>query len=227
MSWFRSTTSRVCATLPRRGGVKAASVSPALHRLADLGLVDYSRREYVRLTEEGERRAMQVLTRHNVLSRFFQKFLLMAEADAERDACAMEHSLSPEATDRLVRFLEYVTVCPEGSEAMLNRFHRCSRVQEGVPPCAHACPKTEGLGGIRATSLAELDPGSAARVLQVDASGAVRQRLLDMGLLPGVEIAIIRHAPGGDPIWIQVYGSQIALRRKEAESVLVSPLTRS
>ena len=91
-------------------GVKAASVTPALKRLSDLGLVEYEKREYVLLTAEGERQALRVVARHQVLLRFFRDFLQMPDATAEKEACAMEHSLSNEGMDRLVRFLEFVTL---------------------------------------------------------------------------------------------------------------------
>lgn len=200
-------------------GVKAASVSPALQRLADMGLLDYSRREYVRLTEKGEHQALQVLGRHQVLSTFLQTFLRMPPEDAERDACAMEHSLSPQAMDGLVRFLEYATVCPEGSETVLSRFHRCSRVHAGLPPCDRPCTPSEP--GLAEAALSEVETGARVRILRVHATGAVRQRLLDLGLLPGVPVHVVRRAPGGDPLWIQVLNSQIALRSKEAEAVKV------
>ncbi len=68
-------------------------------------------------------------------------------------------------------------------------------------------------------SLSDLPPGTNGVVAQIDAKGAIRQRLLDMGLLPDVELMVERIAPSGDPIWIRLDGSQIALRMKEAKAV--------
>jgi ferrous iron transport protein A len=70
-------------------------------------------------------------------------------------------------------------------------------------------------------SIRDLQVGQKGRIVQVNARGAVRQRLLDMGLLPDVPVRLERLAPTGDPLWISLQGSQIALRRKEAESVLI------
>lgn len=208
-------------------GVKAASVTPALKRLAELGLVDYEKREYVQLTKEGERQALRVVARHQVLARFFRDFLQMAPDKADKEACAMEHSLSNEAMDRFVRFMEFVTVCPSGSQELLVRFHTCARVQNNQAFCSSPCPTTTSKitpAGDPTTGLNKLKPGFEGRVMQVNAAGAIRQRLLDMGLLPGVTVRVERVAPGGDPVWIQVQGTQLALRKKEAESVLVTPL---
>lgn len=71
-------------------------------------------------------------------------------------------------------------------------------------------------------SIAQLKPGDSARVTQVNGTGAVRQRLLDMGILPDVTVEVERVAPAGDPIWIKLQGFQLSLRLKEASSVLVT-----
>jgi len=170
-------------------GVASASVTPALKRLAELGLVDYAKREYVRLTQEGERLALRVLSRHQILRRFFADFLQMPADLAEQEACAMEHSLSDTGMDRLVRFAEFVTVCPVGFAELFTRFHGCARVQHGSAECGAHCSAGSGrrtAGGDPMESLSNLKPGNAARVAQVNAVGPIRQRLLDMGLLPGV-----------------------------------------
>jgi DtxR family Mn-dependent transcriptional regulator len=203
--------------------VKSSSVSVALGRLADLGLVRYIQREYVGLTDAGEEAARRVLARHELLARFFHDILQMSPEGAEREACAMEHSLSPEAMDGFARFFEFLHVCPEGQMNWLTRFHSCSLVQGTARTCAHTCANRPTSEGLRATSqsLASLKPGQTARVSQVNSQGAVRQRLLDLGLLPDVSVYIERVAPAGDPLWINVGGSQLALRRREAEAVVV------
>lgn len=71
-------------------------------------------------------------------------------------------------------------------------------------------------------SLFELIPGRRGKITHVIAVGAIRQRLLDMGILPQVEIQMERVAPTGEPVWIKLDGTQMALRRQEAEAVLVS-----
>jgi ferrous iron transport protein A len=70
-------------------------------------------------------------------------------------------------------------------------------------------------------SISELKPGDIARVTRIDGRGAVRQRLLDMGLLPDVQFKVERLAPAGDPIWISVHGFEISLRRREASTIHV------
>lgn len=204
--------------------VRAGSVSPALKRLAGMGLVDYARREYVTLTEEGMRQARRVYARHELLSRFFGEVLQMSPEAAERDACAMEHHLSDEAMDRMTRFFEYLGSCQSSDRDLLTRFHGCSLVHEELDACEHECrPGNHRLRLLeqQAHNLFKLRPGQRGIVARVDAHGAIRQRLLDMGILPQAEVTVARVAPGGDPIWIQIHGTELALRRQEAEAVLL------
>ncbi len=203
--------------------VKAGSVSPAMRRLADLGLIKYHQREYIDLTEEGEIAARRVMSRHRILRRFFFEVLRMDEGAADKEACAIEHSLTNDAMDRLVRLFEFVQSCPEGRVSFIDRFHACPIVDSSQPDCGIRCQLTSGVNGreIPRMTLFDLGPGRPARVQRVEAEGAVRQRLLDMGLIPGARIEVERTAPGGDPVWVKLLGSQLALRRKEAEAILV------
>ena len=99
--------------------VKAATVSIALRKLADGELVNYTRREYIGLTPKGEDAARRILTRHRLLTRFFEEVLQMPAHAASDQACAMEHSLTDEAMDRMVRFFEFLGNCPSVIETRL------------------------------------------------------------------------------------------------------------
>lgn len=202
--------------------VRSASVTPALRRLDEMGLIRYERREYVALTKEGEEAARRVFSRHQLLSRFFAGFLGMSPAEADANACTVEHSLSEDAVDKLVRYFEFVQVCPGASE-LVSKFRRCSLVHEELPPCPTSCAAMQQKLARKETrmSLADLAPGEQGRVQQIGGGGAVRQRLLDMGILPNAVIEVARKAPAGDPIWIRLQGYELALRDAEAAAVLV------
>src|SRR5512147_1179438 len=118
----------------RARDVKAASVSIALRRLAELELVRYERREYIALTPEGEKAGRRVFSRHRLLTRFFQEVLSMKPEAASEQACAMEHSLTDEAMDRLVRFFEFLGTCP----SVVESFKRCPLAQERAGKAALA-----------------------------------------------------------------------------------------
>lgn len=60
-----------------------------------------------------------------------------------------------------------------------------------------------------------------ARVTGLTCQGLIRRRLLDLGFVPGAEVRPVRRSPFGDPTAYQIKGTQIALRRTEAGTVLV------
>lgn len=65
-------------------------------------------------------------------------------------------------------------------------------------------------------TLDDLPPGGRARIRGHRARGAVRQRLLDLGLHPQTDVTMVRAAPLGDPLELRLESSLIALRRAEA-----------
>jgi Fe2+ transport system protein FeoA len=71
------------------------------------------------------------------------------------------------------------------------------------------------------TSLAQLSLGQSARVIQLSSSGKIAQRLLEMGVTPGVEIRFIGSAPLGDPLEYELRGYRLCMRRTEAEHIEV------
>ncbi len=73
-------------------------------------------------------------------------------------------------------------------------------------------------------SLAALGPGSAGVIAEVRAGDPVGERLLDLGLLPGTTVRVLRRAPLGDPTVYELRGYQLCLRRTEADRVHVRPL---
>ncbi len=204
--------------------VKASSVTPAMRRLDELGLIKYSRREFIELTPEGERQARRVYSGHQILERFFGEFLGLSPQAAEENACAMEHSLTNEARERFVRLYEYLTICPEGRRA-LQMFRHCSEVHGNDYQCQIDCDlrkKAKRRRHATTKTLRDLSPGEKGKVTQINARGAIRRRMLDMGILPDAVIELERVAPTGDPIWIRLGGFQLSLRKKEAESVTVT-----
>ena len=71
--------------------------------------------------------------------------------------------------------------------------------------------------------LDELRPPMDAVVLGLDAVGVERRRLMDLGILPGCEVRAERVSPLGDPTAYLVRGGLVALRRTQAEKVVVEP----
>ena len=70
--------------------------------------------------------------------------------------------------------------------------------------------------------LASLPAGTSAIVREVNLAPDFHQRLMEMGILTGTRIELVRFAPLGDPVEIRVRGYNLTLRKHEAEKVLVS-----
>lgn len=67
----------------------------------------------------------------------------------------------------------------------------------------------------------DLKIGEQAEVIGLGCSGALRRRIIDMGITPGAFIVMRKAAPMGDPIEINVRGYELSIRRSEAREILV------
>ncbi|MBI9043210.1 MAG: ferrous iron transport protein A [Anaerolineaceae bacterium] len=69
--------------------------------------------------------------------------------------------------------------------------------------------------------LSNLLPTQKAKILKIYCKGSIRQRMMDMGLVKGSEITMIRFAPLGDPMEFNLKGYHLSLRKSEADSIQV------
>ena len=74
-------------------------------------------------------------------------------------------------------------------------------------------------------TLKELAIGKSAVIRTVGASGALRQHFLVMGMIPGAEVTVVKFAPMGDPMELQVHGYELTLRLAEAEQIEVEEIS--
>jgi len=93
--------------------VKMPSVTSALKKLSEQGLVKHKRYGRVQLTPDGEKIAEDIFRRHEALRRFLTKILNVDPEIAADDACKMEHSISPVTQEKLAKFVEVVLNRPE------------------------------------------------------------------------------------------------------------------
>ncbi|MGM0213509.1 FeoA family protein [Enterococcus sp. AZ109] len=71
-------------------------------------------------------------------------------------------------------------------------------------------------------SLDQLAVGDTGQIVTVHGTGAVKRRLMDMGLTKGTEVKVVKLAPLGDPMEIRVRGYELSLRKNESEMVVVA-----
>jgi Fe2+ transport system protein FeoA/Mn-dependent DtxR family transcriptional regulator len=74
--------------------------------------------------------------------------------------------------------------------------------------------------------MGDLEVGSRAHVVELTGSGKLQRRMLSMGFVPGAEVRVVREAPLGDPHQYRVKQTNVALRREEANTVLLDELHR-
>ncbi len=76
-------------------------------------------------------------------------------------------------------------------------------------------------------TIRDLKPGQSARITAVGGQGALRQHFLDMGVIPGAELTLIKLAPMGDPMELRIHGYELTLRLDDAERIDVVPIAPS
>lgn len=99
---------------------------------------------------------------------------------------------------------------------LLNMVELCNiMLKEGIE-----CYKREIM------KLNELKVGKSAVITKVSGQGALRQHFLDMGMVPGAEITLVKTAPMGDPLEYQIHGYELTLRLAEAEKIEIEPIAK-
>ena len=76
------------------------------------------------------------------------------------------------------------------------------------------------------TTLKDLELGQTAVITAVGGEGSLRQHFLDMGVIPGAEVTLMKFAPMGDPMELRIHGYELTLRLADGEKVTVAPLPK-
>ena len=108
--------------IAERLNVRNASVTGALHALADKKLVNYAPYDVTTLTPRGVKVAEDVVHRHRTLRDFLEKVLGVATAEADAAACRMEHAVPAHVLERLADFVGFVEDCPRAGAEWAERF---------------------------------------------------------------------------------------------------------
>ncbi|MCL5292116.1 MAG: metal-dependent transcriptional regulator [Actinobacteria bacterium] len=160
-----------------------STVTETLKKLAAAGLINHVPYRAITLTEKGEREAIKSLRRHRIVERFLTDVLGFQWYEAHREALPFEHGISDEVEERLFKVLEQPKTCPHGLPIP-------SRPEEAYP---------------RATRLYDLEPGEAARIVNV---GEVDEDMLKLiekqGLRPGTQLKVVEKPPFKGPITVTV-----------------------
>ncbi len=99
--------------IARELNVSRASVTEALNKLADKGLINYGRYQTITITDMGMKIAEDVVNRHSSLSSFFENVLGASPKEAEENACRIEHIISAELLDRIEVYAKFADSQPD------------------------------------------------------------------------------------------------------------------
>lgn len=94
-----------------------------------------------------------------------------------------------------------------------------------VELCYYKLGKTN-LSGDTMKTLDEIKIGEQGTVVRIGSSGALRRRIIDMGITPGAVVIKRKAAPFGDPIEINVRGYELSIRRSEAKEITLDSITK-
>jgi len=85
--------------------ISRASVTEALKKLAEKGLLNYGRYETISLTDEGKIIAQKVVSKHFILQKFFEQILELSSEEASYNACKIEHIITDNAFDKISKLV--------------------------------------------------------------------------------------------------------------------------
>ncbi len=74
--------------------------------------------------------------------------------------------------------------------------------------------------------LNELETGKSARIISVGGEGALRQHLLDMGVIPGIGVKVVKLAPMGDPMELKIHDYELTIRLADAQKIAIEPMDK-
>lgn len=178
-------------TLAQRVEVSAPSASAMLRRLREAGLVEGSPRREVALTDHGRRHALRLVRRHRLLEAFLADELDVPWDEVHAEAARLEHGLSDRLERRIAERLGHPTHDPHG---------------DPIPPRD---------GGHDESWPDPLEVASAGDEFEVqrvaDRDSAALRYLADLGVRPGVVVAVGEREPFGGPLWVAVEGRWCAL----------------
>lgn len=186
-------------------GIKQGSVTGMIKKLAEMHLVTHAPYQGVRLTNAGERIALEVVRHHRLLELYLVEALGYSWDEVHDEAERLEHHISEKLEARIAALLGHPEFDPHG---------------DPIPSLAGELPPRD------TTLLADLNVGSTAQVMRVCDQHAERLRYLaSLGLVPGNKLLVVAVAPFDGPVSVQIDGIIHPIDRRLARMiyVLVAP----
>lgn len=198
-------TNRLSALL---GGIKPASVTAMVKKLAERDLLEYTPYQGVKLTPAGRLASLRVLRRHRLIELYLVKKLDYSWDEVHLEAEQLEHYFSDKLIEKLAKSLSDPEFDPHG---------------DPIPGSDGSVPVQESV------SLGDCPPGKRMTVLRVlDQSSESLQFLAANALIPGTEVLVLARDHSSGSILVQSSGKDLSLDRSLACRILVaSPSLKS
>ena len=183
--------------------VSPASVTEMLKVLQKEGLVNYERYRGVSLTERGNMKARDLRRKHHIMERFLTDVLEIDHKDAHDQACAVEHSMSDDAANRMCRMMG-------------------TKVDGDCATCSNPCTGLEGTSGkcLQVSAMVQGDKGTISH-LSSDDPGMIR-KLISMGFVPGRYVELSTYVSDKGARIIRIGDTTIALDLGMASAIFVN-----
>lgn len=194
--------------------VKPSSVTNALQVLREQDLITYRPYGPIALTHKGKRIWLILHQKFKTVKEFFNDTLEVDDHIAEELAHKIEHSISPQVTERLLllkQFLNEDVCCGIGTRKKLHDYYE-NKTKTSEKTIEKSIPMF---------LLSSLKTGERATIHKLKGDASVREKLMTMGLCRGQEVLVERVAPLGDPMEVNIRGYSLSLRKSEAELVIV------
>ena len=102
--------------------VKTPSVVDAVSKLKEAGFVQHEKYGYLELTKKGIQGAKKIHTKHEKIYKFFRDILNVSDEISKKDACKIEHYISKETMDNMIKFIKFTDTCPGGYPDWMTHF---------------------------------------------------------------------------------------------------------
>ncbi|MDX9790506.1 MAG: metal-dependent transcriptional regulator [Candidatus Kapaibacterium sp.] len=192
-------------------GISGASVTGMLKRLSEMRskhdnnrpIVDYNSYKGVRLTEEGELEALNILRRHRLIELFLKNSLGFSLAKVHEESCNLEHCVSDEFIDKIDEILGYPKYSPLGNPIP---------TKDGTVPPDNSKPLTN------------VELNNDYEILKIaDDNKEMVAYFEEMGFVPGLKMRVLSRAPFNGPISIEYNNQSSIIGYEIGKNIFVNP----
>lgn len=214
--------------IAQRLDVKMSSVSSALKSLGSRGLIRYDPHQFITLTDRGIEKAREIVRKHEVLKRFLVRVLKIEENAAEDNACRIEHHLDPEVIEKLIRFVEFMEMCPldqtRWMEGLAESCDDCIPCLDEARRKVTSRARAQKAALAEGMTLAEAEAGSQVMIDSIKGPARSKKILAETGLECGVIVEIEERETDSGELRVNIKGYHVTVSKSDASKILVKPI---